>query len=134
MTHVGTVVAMFVALPLACCAAPQEAHSPGRLMPRLDRLDPDQELRGNCAGLAITTRGHIDRLRQLETKAKQEQNTPPGTLLGWFEERPAVSEAGKERKRLAQLNAALDAQGCKTVDIDAELKNPTPLPMPKAQK
>jgi DNA-directed RNA polymerase specialized sigma24 family protein len=129
-------LAILIFVPVAACAAAQDVYSTttGRLMPRRDRLDPDQELQGNCAGLTITTRTHIDHLRQLETKAKEEQNAPPPTLQGWFEQRPSALEASKERKRLAQLNAALDAHGCKTMDVGAELKNPTPLPMPKSQK
>ena len=43
--------------------------------------------------------------------------------MAQWEKRPAGGDIARERERIAQLNAALGANGCQTtVDVDAELK------------
>lgn len=96
-----------------------------RLLARPSRLLFREEMRGNCAGLTVTTRAHIDRLRELEKRAQKERDGPPATMLG---ERPAVESAAKERDRVEALNVVLDAKGCTPVNIEAELKKTPPQP------
>jgi hypothetical protein len=79
------------------------------------------ELRGNCPGLTVTIKTRIERLKGLQEKAKQQQ-WPPPTFMAQWERRPTGGDIVRERERIAQLNAALDAKGCQTVDVDAELK------------
>jgi hypothetical protein len=81
-------------------------------------------LRNTCGGIVITIKSRIDRLRQLQGKAKQEQQQPPPTLTAMWQGRPAVHEFAREREHIAQLNAALEAKGCQAVDVDEALRRP----------
>jgi hypothetical protein len=99
-----------------------------RLMARLGRLLPSEEMRGNCAGLTVTIKSRIDRLRELQKQAKKEEEGPPPTLFGWLEKGPATADLAKERTHVEALNVVLDAKGCSLVNIDAELKKEPPAP------
>jgi len=90
-----------------------------RLLARPGRQLFDEELRGNCAGLTVTIKTRIDRLRELLKEAKKEQEGPPPTLFG---DRPAATNAARERTRVEALNVALDAKACSLVNIEEELK------------
>jgi hypothetical protein len=111
--------------PLAIApAAAVEQNATGdsdlrRALARSSRLLLREELRGNCAGLTVTTKTHIDRLRELQKSAKTESDGPPLSLMG---ERPAVADFAKERDRVEALNIVLDAKGCMPVNIEEELK------------
>jgi hypothetical protein len=96
-----------------------------RLLARPSRLLFGEELRGNCAGLTVTIKTHIDRLRELQKRAQQEGDGPPATMLG---ERPGVAEFTKERDRVEALNVVLDAKGCMPVNVEEELKKSPPAP------
>jgi hypothetical protein len=118
---------------LTMCAAAQNSSSDKelmRLLARPGRLLLPEELRGNCAGLSVTTKTHIERLRELEKQAKKAREGPPPSLFG---ELPAVVDAAKERERVQALNVVLDAKGCKPVNVEEELqKTQAPTPAPKA--
>ena len=110
-----TLAAGLLSLPLTVCAVAQDAYGDGeirRLMARPGRLLFDEEVRGNCAGLTVTIKTRIDRLRELHKQAKKEQEGPPPTLFAWFERSPAATDLAKERDRVEALNVALDAKGC----------------------
>jgi hypothetical protein len=111
--------ALLILALTACSAAPErrQRQELTRLTPPPRRLLFHDELRGNCAGLTVTLRTHIDRMRELQKKAKQRQDAPPATLLELWQPAP-VSPLEDERRRLDELNEALEAKGCKTVDID----------------
>jgi len=118
---------------LTTCAAAQMSASDKelmRLLARPGRLLLPEELRGNCAGLTVTTKTHIDRLRELEKQAKKAREGPPPSLFG---ELPAVVDVAKERERVQALNVVLDAKGCQPVNVEEEVKKtPAPTPAPKA--
>jgi hypothetical protein len=94
-----------------------------RLLARPSRLLFKDELRGNCAGLTVTIKTHIDRLRELQTRAKKEREGPPVTV---FDERPAAAGFARERNQVEALNVVLDAKGCNPVNIEQELKKTPP--------
>jgi hypothetical protein len=100
-----------------------------RLLARPAQLLPSDELRGNCAGLTITIKTYIDRLRELRKQAKKEQEGPPPTLFG---EWPAAGTYARERNRVEALNVVLDSKGCKLMNIDEELQKPPAFPPPPA--
>jgi len=130
------VAAGLLSLGLPICAAAQQAGSDREMMRLLARRGLElfpEELRGNCAGLTVTIKTHIDRLRELQKQAKKEQEGPPPTLFG---DRPAAAGMAKERDRVEGLNVVLDAKGCKPVDVDEELQKTPPAPVkpPKAKK
>ena len=79
------------------------------------------ELRGNCAGLAVMTKTRIEWLKALAEKAGQQRWPPPSPMAQWAK-RPDDGGIARQRERIAQLNAALAAKGCQTVDVDAELQ------------
>lgn len=79
------------------------------------------ELRGNCAGLTVTIKTRIERLKALEEKALRQQWPPPSLAALWAN-RPPGGDIARQRAQIAQLNAALGAKGCPTVDVDAELR------------
>jgi hypothetical protein len=117
-----------LALALAVSAAAQDSDSDGdrdmrRLLARPGRLLFREELRGNCAGLTVTIKTHIDRLRELQQRAKKEREEPSATLFG---ERMAAVDFAKERDRVEALNVVLDAKGCNPVNIEEELKKTPP--------
>jgi hypothetical protein len=96
-----------------------------RALARSSRLLLREELRGNCAGLTVTTKTHIDRLRELQKSANKENEGPPVSLMG---ERPAAADFARERDRVEALNVVLDAKGCMPVNIEEELKKTPPSP------
>jgi hypothetical protein len=98
-----------------------------RLLARPEQLLLPEEMRGNCAGLAVTLRTHIDRLRELRKQAAKEAEGPPSALFGG---RPIADNAARERNRVEALNVVLDAKGCKPLDVDEELKKPPLSPPP----
>jgi len=115
-----------LALALAVSAAAQDSDSDRdmrRLLARPGRLLFREELRGNCAGLTVTIKTHIDRLRELQQRAKKEREEPSATLFG---ERQAAVNFAKERDRVEALNVVLDAKGCNPVNIEEELKKTPP--------
>jgi len=71
-------------------------------------------------------RSRIDQLRELQVKAKQQEQQPPPSLMAMFQGRPAVIEFEREREHMAQLNAALEAKGCQALKVDEELRKPPP--------
>lgn len=95
-----------------------------RLLARPRQLLFPDELRGNCAGLAVTLKTHVDRLRELEKRAKKEGEGPPPPLFGG---RPAVADSAKERDRVEALNVVLQAKGCQPVNIDEEMLKAPPV-------
>lgn len=91
-----------------------------------------EELSGNCAGLTVMTKTRIEWLKRLEEKAGQRRWPPPSPMAQWAS-RPADGDIVRQREHIAQLNAALGAKGCKTVDVDAELQR-TPAPAKGTKK
>jgi hypothetical protein len=127
-TRALTTAALLASLAFAAAAqSPDADREMARLLARPRQLLLPEELRGNCAGLTVTIKTHIDRLRTLQKQAKQEQEGPPSTLFG---DRPAVQDFATEQERVQALNIVLDAKGCRPVNIDEELKNPAPTPTP----
>jgi hypothetical protein len=119
-------VTAILALALAVSAAAQDSDSDKdmrRLLARPGRLLFREELRGNCAGLTVTIKTHIDRLRELQQRAKKEREEPSATLFG---EQQAAVDFVKERDRVEALNVVLDAKGCNPVNIEEELKKTPP--------
>jgi hypothetical protein len=126
MLRARALFAALLPLVLAAGAAGQDRNGDAdarRLLARASRLLLQEEMRGNCAGLTVTTKVHIDRLRELEKTAKKEREGPAVTMFG---ERPAVENAAKERERVEALNVVLDAKGCAPVNIEDELKKAPP--------
>jgi hypothetical protein len=80
------------------------------------------ELHGNCAGLTVMTRTRIEWLKTSEEKAAQQRWPPPSPMAQWAS-RPAGGDIARQREHIAQLNAALAAKGCPTLDVDAELRS-----------
>jgi hypothetical protein len=131
MLRSRVLTAGLLSLSLTVCATAQEGNSDRemrRLMARPQRLLFSEELRGNCAGLTVTIKTRIDRLRELQKQAKKEQEGPPTTLFGWLERGPATTDMAKERERVEALNVVLDAKGCNLVNIDEELQKAPPSP------
>jgi hypothetical protein len=131
MLRSRVLTAGLLSLSLTVCATAQEGNSDRemrRLMARPQRLLFSEELRGNCAGLTVTIKTRIDRLRELQKQAKKEQEGPPTTLFGWLERGPATTDMAKERARVEALNVVLDAKGCNLVNIDEELQKAPPSP------
>jgi len=113
-------------LPFAAAAQGADADKEMmRLLARPRQVLLPEELRGNCAGLTITIKTRIERLRTLQKAAKQEWEGPAPTLFG---ERPAAAAFAKEHERVQALNIVLDAKGCNPVNIDEELQKPAATP------
>jgi len=129
-TRALTAAALLVLLGFAAAAQSADAdREMARLLARPRQLLLPEELRGNCAGLTITIKTHIDRLRILQKAAKQEQEGPAPTLFG---DRPAAHDFAAEHERVQALNIVLDAKGCKLVNVEEELQKPAPTPTPPA--
>ncbi len=72
----------------------------------------------------------IDRMRKLQERAKKEEKAPPTNLLSAWQRTfgkkgqgiAALNELKKVRQRADDLNAALQAKACPTIDIDHALK------------
>jgi hypothetical protein len=79
------------------------------------------ELAGNCAGLTVTIKTRIERLKVLQDKAAGAQWPPPTTIERWTR-RPLDGDIARQRDKVARINRALGAKGCPTVDVAAELK------------
>jgi hypothetical protein len=92
-----------------------------------------EELSGNCAGLTVMAKTRIEWLKTLEEKAGQQRWPPPSPMAQW-QSRPAGEDIARQRERIAELNAALGAKGCQTVDIEAELKRAPTIPIPTRTK
>jgi hypothetical protein len=90
-----------------------------RPQPRLPTYG--DELSGNCAGLTVMTKTRIEWLKSLQDKAATQRWPPPSPMAQWAS-RPADGDIARQRERIAQLNAALGAKGCQTVDVDEELR------------
>ena len=100
-----------------------------RLMARPERVLFPEEVRGNCAGLTVTTKAHIERLREFANKARKEAAGPAASLFG---EPTAARDLARERERVAALNVVLDAKGCKPVNVEEELRK-APAPTQQSQ-
>jgi hypothetical protein len=85
-------------------------------------LVSNDHLPDNCSRDTVALKVLIDRLRELQKKVTQEQQAPPPTLVAIWQGGPAAVDFAKERARAAQLDAALEAKGCKTLDIDEALR------------
>jgi len=81
-----------------------------------------EELHGNCAGLTVTIKTHIERLRDLRKKAQKQETGPSPTLFGHLTDKKAYLN---ERQRVEALNVVLEGHGCNLVNIEGELKTPT---------
>jgi hypothetical protein len=92
-----------------------------RLKPPSRPALPADELAGNCAGLTVTLRARVERLKALQEKATREQWPPPTAMAQWAR-RPLGGDIARQRELIARLNAALAAKGCQTVDVAEELK------------
>jgi hypothetical protein len=79
------------------------------------------ELEGNCAGLTVTIKTRIERLKALQDQASGAQWPPPSWKEQWAR-RPLDGDIARQREQVARLNRALGAKGCETVDVSAELK------------
>jgi hypothetical protein len=79
------------------------------------------ELKGNCAGLTVTIKTRIERLKALQDQASGAQWPPPSWKEQWAR-RPLDGDIARQREQVAMLNRALGAKGCETVDVSAELK------------
>jgi hypothetical protein len=126
MHRARTLTVGLLPLALAVGAAAQDRGGDDekrRLLARPSRLLFHDELRGNCAGLTVTIKTHIDRLRELQTRVKKEREGPPATVFG---ERPAAAGYARERNQVEALNVALDAKGCRPVNVEEELKKTPP--------
>jgi hypothetical protein len=129
-TRALTAAALLALLAFAAAAQSADAdREMARLLARPRQLLLPEELRGNCAGLTVTIKTHIDRLRALQKQAKQEQEGPAPTLFG---DRPAAHDFAAEHERVQALNIVLDAKGCRPVNVDEELQKPAPAPTPPA--
>jgi len=118
--------ALLLLLPFAAAAQSADAdREMMRLLARPRQLLFPEELRGNCAGLTVTIKTRIERLRELRKRAKQEREGPPPTLFG---DRPAAADFAREQERVQALNIVLDAKGCKPVNVDEELQKPSATP------
>ena len=84
----------------------------------------------NCAGLRVILNAEIDRMRRLRERATKEEKAPPADLVSAWQRTfgkkgdgvPALRELKKVRERADTLNAALQARGCTTIDIDQALQ------------
>lgn len=129
-SHALTAAASLGLLAFAAAAQSGDAERElARLLARSRQLLLPEELRGNCAGLTVTIKTHIDRLRALQKLAKQEHEGPAPTLFG---DRPAARDFATEQERVQALNIVLDAKGCRPVNIDEELQKPAPTATPPA--
>jgi hypothetical protein len=71
-------------------------------------------------------------MKELERMAEIEKNAPPPTVLSAWQRAfggegngiPALQAYAKKRERIEEMNAELTARGCKTVDLESELKFP----------
>ena len=115
-------------LLLPALSAAAEDHVSDRqraqLLARPAQVLLPEELHGNCGGLTITIKTHIDRLRDLQNKALKEEKGPAPILLGNLTDKKAYLN---ERQRVEALNVVLEAHGCNLVDIEGELKTPGPV-------
>jgi hypothetical protein len=127
MDSFRTLAAGYLLLLLALSAAAEDHASDRQRMQLLARpaqvLLPE-ELHGNCAGLTVTIKTHIERLRDLQKKAQKEDTGPSPTLFGSLADKKAYLN---ERQRVEALNVVLEAHGCNLVDIEGELKTPAPV-------
>jgi hypothetical protein len=126
-----TAAALLALLAFAAAAQSTDADSQmARLLARPRQLPLPEELRGNCAGLTVTIKTRIDRLRALQKQAKLEEEGPAPTLFG---DRPAAHDFAAEQERVQALNIVLDAKGCRPVNVEEELQKPAPT-LPSAQQ
>lgn len=128
MDSFRTLAAGCLLLLLPALSAEAEDHASDRhkmqLLARPAQVLLPEELRGNCAGLTVTIKTHIERLRDLQKKAQQEETGPSPTMFGSLSDKKAYLN---ERKRVEALNVVLEAHGCNLVDIEGDLKTPSPV-------
>jgi hypothetical protein len=119
-------ILMWLMLPAVLAAAGVHASDRQKmyLLARPAQVLLPEELRGNCAGLTITIKTHIERLRDLQEKALKEETGPSPTLFGDLPDKKAYLN---QRQRVEALNVVLDAHGCNLVNIEGELKTPAPV-------
>jgi hypothetical protein len=122
----GLLAAAFLAIKTPASTAEQARTSSWdsekmRLLPRPGLPSFADELRATCAGLRVTIKTRIEGFKALEAKAAQQQWPPPSAWASWSS-RPLGGDIARQRERIAQLNAALGAKGCQTVDVQAELQ------------
>jgi hypothetical protein len=122
MLRLQAVAASLLCLALTACTAAPNTYTNDETRRLTASKRSNEELPDNCSGLTVAIKARIDRLKDLQKKVTQEQQGPPPTLMAMWEGRPAALDLAKERERAAQLNAALLARGCKTLDVDEELR------------
>jgi hypothetical protein len=124
-TYILAAALLSVAVP-AGAAERTSSWSSQKMRLTAPRTGPfGDELRGNCAGLTVTIKTRIERLKGLEDRAIRQQ-WPPPSLTALWSNRPLGGDIARQRAQIAQLNAALGAKGCQTVDVDAELRRAPP--------
>ncbi len=128
-TYLLAAAFLAIAIPVGLAQQPRTSSwDSGRM--RLTPVPPrpkvptfSDELQGNCAGLTVMIKTRIEWLKSLEAKAVGQQWPPPSAVAQWAR-RPMGGDIARQRERIAQLNAALGAKGCQTVDVQAELQRP----------
>jgi hypothetical protein len=125
---------MLLVITFGCTMTPDYASHDelARLSARREHAVSQDELRATCTGLTEKINSEIAQMKELQNKAKSEQDNPPPNLLrAWqraFDEKgagiAALEEFEKKRRRVEEMNATLDARGCKTVDVEEKLKAP----------
>lgn len=131
---------------LPACAPTGDAArpnaEPSRLSAHRRPVVSKDELRATCTGLAQTIYAEIAQMKGLERTAEIEKKAPPSTVLNAWQRAfggegngiPALQAYAKKREWIEAMNAELDTRGCKTVDIESELKIPTgPASVPKSK-
>lgn len=126
---------------LAACAGsvPAEPWQKFSLRPPSKATVSKELQQTPCPRLASAIAVYVERIKALEAKAKSEQAAPPphlwSALQRSFGEKgsgiAALEQLAKERVAADAANRALEAKGCRTIDVDAALKSPAPSQQPK---
>ena len=93
-----------------------------RLLARPAQVLLPEELRGNCAGLTVTIKTRIDRLREYLKVAKKEEDGSWATLFG---DRPARNNATNERQRV-EAQKAQHERSASAARREARVENLSP--------
>jgi aspartate aminotransferase-like enzyme len=110
------------------CAASTYGDAVGVLAASDQQLD-ERRLRATCAGLSDSLASHLQQMKALQIRIKEESNSPPTSLLVALKRAAghgansgsAAHELGRQKEMAQAVNETLRAKGCQTVDIDAQL-------------